>query len=304
MSLKTPLLLLIFNRPDTTQRVFAEIRKARPKKLFISSDGARKNREGEYEKCQAARDVIKQVDWDCQVFTNFRDKNLGCKVAVSSGIEWFFENVEEGIILEDDTLPHPTFFRFCEELLEKYRDDERVSIISGDNFQFGRRRNSYSYYFSRYHHIWGWASWRRFWKSYDVDMKLWPEIRDGGWLNDLLGGEKASVEFWMRAFEGVYQGKVDTWDYQLTFAAWVQGCLSIISNVNLISNIGYGPDATRTTGESKFANMKTEAIAFPLLHPRYILRDSGADRITEKDQFLYKPPPILIRAYNRLKGVQ
>ncbi|MBI3583572.1 MAG: glycosyltransferase family 2 protein [Nitrospinae bacterium] len=302
MSINTPILFLIFNRPVTTQRVFAEIRKAMPKKLFISSDGPRENKQGEHEKCQAVRDIIKQVDWDCQVFTNFRDKNLGCKAAVSSGIEWFFENVEEGIILEDDTLPHPTFFRFCEELLERYRDDERISIISGDNFQFGRRRTSYSYYFSRYHHIWGWASWRRFWKHYDVDMKLWTEIRDGGWLNDLLGGNKESVDFWMRAFEDVYQGRVDTWDYQLVFAAWVQGCLSIISNTNLVSNIGYGSDATRTTGESKFANMKTEPATFPILHSPYIIRDSVADGITEKDQFTSKPLPVLARAYKRLKG--
>ena len=136
--LTSRILFLIFNRPDTTQRVFNEIRRVKPTKLFVAADGPRKNKEGETERCQAARDIINQVDWDCDLHKLFRDKNLGCKMAVSSAINWFFENVEEGIILEDDCLPHPTFFRFCQELLGKYRDDERVMVISGDNFLFGR----------------------------------------------------------------------------------------------------------------------------------------------------------------------
>src|SRR4030042_6453503 len=152
--LTTPVLFLIFNRPDTTEKVFDEIRKAKPKKLFVAADGPRQDKQGEKEKVGRARQiVIDGIDWDCEIKTLFRDKNLGCKVAVSSAINWFFENEEMGIILEDDCLPHQSFFRFCGELLEKYKDDERIMVISGENLLFGRKRTNYSYYFSRYYHI-------------------------------------------------------------------------------------------------------------------------------------------------------
>lgn len=289
IQLKTPILFLIFNRPDTTQKVFEEIRKAKPEKLFVSADGPREGKPGENEKCLAVRDILKQVDWDCELTTNFRDKNLGCKKAVSLGIDWFFENVEEGIILEDDTLPHPTFFRFCEELLEKYRDDERIMMISGDNFQFGRKRTNYSYYFSKYAHIWGWASWRRTWKYYDVNMKLWPEIRDGKWLFDMLG-DKNAVFYWKNIFEKVYTNKIDTWDYQWNFACWVQNGLAILPNNNLISNIGFGADATRTKEKNdKRVNMKTCGMDFPLKHPSFMVRNVVADKFTN-DKFLSISP--------------
>ncbi len=165
--LTIPVLFLIFNRPDTTQPVFNEIREAKPTKLFVAADGPRDNKKGEKEECEKTRKIIEQVDWDCELYKLYRDKNLGCKIAVSSAIDWFFENVEEGIILEDDCLPHPSFFRFCQELLEKYKGDERVFVISGDNFLFGRKRTNYSYYFSRYNHCWGWAGWIRTLSDYD-----------------------------------------------------------------------------------------------------------------------------------------
>lgn len=156
--LTTPVAFIIFNRPDTTEKVFAEIAKAKPPKLLVIGDGPRVSRQGEAEKVAAARSIIQCVDWDCEVQTNFSDVNLGCKRRVSSGIDWVFEQVEEAIILEDDCLPDPTFFRFCEELLARYRHDQRIGMISGDNFQFGSRRNDDSYYFSKYVHIWGWAT--------------------------------------------------------------------------------------------------------------------------------------------------
>lgn len=295
---ETAVLFLIFNRPDTTKEVFEAIRKAKPPKLFVAADGPMPDKPGEWEKCQKVREIATAVDWDCEVKTLFRDTNLGCKVAVSRAIDWFFQHVEEGIILEDDCLPTQSFFWFCQELLEKYRYDERVMMISGDNFQFGRKRTDYSYYFSRFNHIWGWASWRRAWKHFDVNMKLWPEIRDGGWLNDWLG-DKKRVEYWTQIFEKVYKGKIDTWDYQWTFACWVQNGLSILPNVNLVSNIGFGFDAVHTKGQSKFNDMKTEPVVFPLSHPKYILRDSVADAFNDRSMFSTQPFPI--RAINKLK---
>jgi hypothetical protein len=302
--LKTPVAFIIFNRPDTTERVFAEIAKARPPKLLVIADGQRADHSDDAEKCAAVRAIIDGVDWSCEVLTNYSDVNLGCKRRVSSGLDWVFDTVEEAIILEDDCLPHPTFFRFCEEMLEKYRDDERIAMISGDNFQFGRNRTKYSYYFSRYTHIWGWASWRRAWDSYDVDMKIWPEIRDGGWLEDLLGAKK-SVWYWKNRFENVYKGKIDTWDYQWTFSCWIQSALTVIPNVNLVSNIGFDSDAVHTKVGNEFAEMETESMRFPISHPNYILRDSAADSITENKTFSCQQfiERFIVKIRQTIKGV-
>jgi hypothetical protein len=265
--LQTPVAFIIFNRPDTTERVFAEIARARPPKLLVVGDGPRANREGEAEKVAAARAIIKRVDWPCEVLTNYSEANLGCKVRVSSGLDWVFEQVPEAIILEDDCLPHPTFFRFCEEMLERYRDDQRIGMISGDNFQFGRTINDDSYYFSNINHIWGWASWRSRWQhDYDVRMESWPTVRDEGRVADWVS-DKSERDSLTDIFERVYQGKIDTWDYQWGFASRLNGRISVMPNVNLISNIGFGVQATHTTGESEFANLSLTPIEFPLKHP-------------------------------------
>lgn len=279
-SLKVPVLLLIFNRPDTTQLVFNEIRKARPTQLFVAADGPRKDRLNDLENCRKAREIIQQVDWDCYVSTLFRDENLGCKRGVSSAIDWFFSNVEEGIILEDDCVPDQSFFPFCQELLERYRYDERVMMISGDNFQFGRQRTEYSYYFSRYVHIWGWGTWRRAWKYYDVNMKLWPLIRDGMWLTDIFQ-DPAAVYYWQHGFENIYSDKIDTWDTQWTFACWIQSGLSILPNNNLVCNIGFNQYATHTKWATDQANLSVYPIQFPLIHPSYVIRDAKSDAYTQ-----------------------
>jgi hypothetical protein len=296
--LTTPVAFIIFNRPDTTERVFAEIAKAKPPKLLVVGDGPRNNRPGEAEKVAATRAIIKRVDWDCEVLTNFSDVNLGCKRRVSSGIDWVFTQVEEAIILEDDCLPDPTFFKFCEELLVKYRHDERISMISGDNFQFGQKRGEGSYYFSNFHHIWGWASWRRAWACYDRDTKIWPKIRDEKWLNSLglgTGGNK----FWAKNFQAIFDGKIDTWDYQWVLSSWVQGRLAIIPQVNLISNIGFGHDATHTNSTSIYADMPCEPIQFPLVHPDIMLPHNCADSYTAQNMF---PSNILQQLFLKCKS--
>lgn len=279
-----PVLLLIFNRPDTAFKVFEEIKKCKPTKLFIAADGPREGVAGDKEKCDQAREIIGKIDWDCAVKTLLRGQNLGCKMAVSSGVDWFFKHEEKGIILEDDVLPDPTFFRFCEELLEYYKDDKRITMISGDNFQFGRKRTKYSYYFSRYTHAWGWASWRRAWSCYDIGMKLWPEIRDNGLLFSILNNKK-EVFYWADIFEKAYQGKIGAWSYPWLFACWLQGGLTILPGVNLVSNIGFGVSGTHTRARSILANLKREQVVFPLAHPPYKIRDAAADRFTEKYQY-------------------
>ena len=297
-TITTPVAFLIFNRPDTTLRVFKEIAKVRPPKLLVIADGPCSSHLNEADKCAATRAIIDQVDWDCEVLTNYSEVNLGCKKRVSSGLDWVFNTVEKAIILEDDCLPHPTFFRYCEELLEYYRHDQRVMHISGDNFQFGRKRNSDSYYFSRYSHVWGWASWRRAWKHYDVEIKLWESVKEGNWLIDIFGDQKVALS-WEKTFQSVYDGKIDTWDYQWLFACWLQNGFAILPNSNLISNIGFGADATHTTGVSEFANMPVESMEFPLRHPLYILRNAQADQFSQMTHF--NLPSLMKRVKNKVR---
>ena len=299
--LTTPVVLMVFNRPAQTQQVFNEIRKVRPEKLLVIADGPRPGRQEDVEKCTTTRQIIAQVDWECEVLKNYSTGNLGCKRRVASGLDWVFSTVEEAIILEDDCLPHPTFFTFCQVLLERYRDDERFMTISGNNFQAGLGRTQDSYYFSRYAHVWGWATWRRAWRYYDVDMNLWPKVRTDQWLFDILGSMRAhvkggqchfdlmasmkAIEYWYKIFNYTHAGKIDTWDYQLIFASWLQNALHILPNVNLVSNIGFGPDATHTKIVRKCANMPVEAVPFPLQHPPFIIRDAVADDYTQTTHF-------------------
>ena len=295
--LTTPVAFLIFNRPDTTARVFEAIRQAKPPKLLVVADGPRPDRPDDVEKCKAARAIIDGVDWDCEVLTNYSDANLGCKNRVSSGLDWVFETVEEAIILEDDCLPHSSFFRFCEELLDYYRHDKRIMAISGDNFQFRRRHTEYSYYFSRYTHIWGWASWRRAWQYYDVKMKLWEEIRDGDWLKSILEETKV-VKYWTKIFQTAYDDKIDTWDYPWTFACWIQNGLTILPNVNLVSNIGFGEDATHTSSsKSRVANLGVQEMNFPLEHPLFVIRHKQADDFTHKHIFKIPIPSLILQKF-------
>ena len=298
-NLRTPVALLIFNRPDTTERVFSAIARARPSKLLVVADGPRDSRPDEAARCEQTRAIIKRVDWDCEVITNFADRNMGCKLRVSSGIDWIFEQVEEAIILEDDCLPDPSFFRFCDEMLERYRDNERVGMVSGGNLQFGRQRGLGSYYFSKYTHIWGWASWRRAWKHYDRDITHWPEFKAQGLLEQMFAtpGEQT---YWQNSFQWVYEGSLDTWDVSWTFTALTHGLLQVVPNVNLISNIGFGADATHTHVVGVHANLPTQAIEFPLQHPTFVLPNLEADRYIASDQLA---PSFYTRQWRRVKRI-
>lgn len=194
----------------------------------------------------------------------------------------------------------PDFFPFCEELLSDYRHDERIMHISGNNFQFGRHQTKYSYYFSRYTHIWGWATWRRAWQYYDVTMKMWPMVRDRHLLNLILDNPR-SVRYWHDIFQKVYDKKIDTWDYQWTFACWLQNGLTILPDVNLVSNIGFGPEGYYTKNpKSPLANIPVTAIEFPLQHPPYTIRYSQADKFTQDTVF---DPVLSWRIANKLNQV-
>lgn len=274
----SPILFLVFNRPETTIRVFKAIRQVRPPRLFVAADGPRSDRPGEAEKCAEVRKIATAVDWPCEVKTLFREQNLGCRVAVSSAVNWFFENVEEGIILEDDCLPHPDFFRFCQELLEYYRNDKRIMHIGGNNFQFVQKCNDASYCFSRYAHIWGWASWRRAWKHYDVDLNNLDEAVlthtfkkrhiIARWLEILMAVKRKDPNF-------------NTWDFQWAYTLFAHDGLAVIPNVNLISNIGFG-SGTHIQTQNNFSEIQFAAIDGVLIHPSVIVPDDQIDKITFK----------------------
>ncbi len=295
--LNTPVAFIIFNRPDTTRQVFKEIAKAKPPKLLVIADGPRATKPGESERCQQARAIIQQVDWECEVLTNFAETNMGCKMRVASGIDWVFEQVEEAIILEDDCLPEHSFFRFCEEMLIRYRHDERIGMISGGNFQFGQQRGKGSYYFSRYTHIWGWASWRRAWQHYDREIAQWPAFRDEGWL-DTLSWTKGEKEYWRHSFDAVHEGQLDTWDCSWMFTSLIKGMLQVVPNVNLISNIGFGPNATHTQVAGILTDIPTQSMVFPLIHPNFVLADVLADRYIADQQIA---PSFTKRQWRRIK---
>lgn len=271
--LKTPVLFLVFNRLDTTKEVLQTIRNAKPSRLYIAADGPRGSHPGEDEKIRAVRDyVLGHIDWDCKVKTLFREKNLGCKYAVSSGIDWFFENEEMGIILEDDCLPARSFFLFCEELLAKYQHDNTIMHISGFNPLVAYQIDS-SYCFSRFGPIWGWASWRRAWEKYDVNMSSWPEKRQH-LLRDGLAHSNAESKWRQTVFDKVYTNHIDTWDYQWSFARLVYRGLSIMPRVSLISNIGFSGSATHTVSEAPDHYLRHYELEFPLYHPPSVLEDT------------------------------
>jgi hypothetical protein len=278
---RSPVLFLVFNRPETTRQVFNAIRAARPPKLYVAADGPRQSRHGEAELCSEVRDTVAAVDWPCEVHTLFRTHNLGCREGVSSGIAWFFSHESEGIILEDDVLPIPTFFDFCDEMLERYRNDGRVAMVSGSNLVSGQISVGESYFFTYYCNIWGWATWRRVWEHYDVTMKDWPNWRDNRGLRRVSDGGRLFETYWRRVLDSVHGGTIDTWDYQWTFNCWRLGGLTILPKYNQTRNLGFGSGATHTTTEApKFLqSLRTQQLRFPLVHPQTVKRTSKADAL-------------------------
>lgn len=298
--MNTPILFLTFNRLDTTKQVFEEIRKAKPPRLYLASDGARQNVDGETEKVQAVRDyILSRIDWECEVKTLFRDTNLGCKYAVSGAITCFFENEEIGIILEDDCLPDQSFFPFCEELLTRYKEDKRVWHISGDNFQNGTKWGDGDYYFSKYNHVWGWASWRDRWDQYDVEMTDYETTIYS--IKHYFANSK-EFRYWKQIFSNVYMGKTNTWDYQYTFSMWKNSGIAIVPNVNLISNIGFGEGATHTQSmSSPHANMISESLPLPIKAPKLYEIAVEADTITT--MLFFRPPSQLLQLRQMIKSI-
>lgn len=278
MAINTSIIFIIFNRPRHTKLVFESIKKQRPKKLFIIADGPRNTHLGEDILCEQARKITSQIDWDCSVYRNYSDINLGCKNRIVTGLNWAFSLTDEAIILEDDCLPHDDFYTFCQLLIEKYRDTEDIFSISGSNFHDGMKFSSASYYFSKYAACWGWATWARAWKFYDPSLSFWPEYSSSKeW--EMVMQNLEERKYWEPLINQTYNNQIDTWDYQWSVSIWKKNGINITPNVNLVSNIGFGPDATHTITETDMPGRSTHPIGELILNDN-IQINSQADMKT------------------------
>jgi hypothetical protein len=273
---KSAVLFVIFNRPDTTEMVFEAIKAARPKRLYIAADAPRPNFPDDKLLCKQTKEAVSKIDWDCEVKTHFRKKNAGCKDAVSSAVTWFFDNENEGIILEDDCLPANSFFKFCDNLLEKYRFDTRVRHITGCNLQFGKKWGTGTYYFSNRTHVWGWAGWKRAWKDYDKDLNKFSNDEIRGRMQNIYQ-DPLVVESWVNIFNELKAGTINSWAYPLDFANFFNNGLVIIPNENLISNIGFNSNGTHTLHQDcVYANIPLSEVD-EIIDPLFILPEKQAD---------------------------
>lgn len=299
--MKTPVVMIIFNRPDTTRQVFSRIRDVQPQQLFIVADGPRPDREGEKEKVNATRKIVSEVDWPCNVTKIFSSANLGCKQRVYSGLNEVFEHVDKAIVLEDDCLPDLTFFNYCETLLERYENDNRIMHITGNNFQYYKRRSRYSYFFSKYNHIWGWATWKRAWTKMDIDLKSFDDPKVHQKLLDSFDSPEEK-KFWLELFSQIHAGTHNTssWAYPWTYSCWVEGGLTCYPSKNLVENIGFGEEATHTFTGAEQLQVKAKAL-HKITHPTKIVRNQEADRFTLKRVFFFQEVRYLKRLYNTIK---
>ncbi len=299
----TPIAFFIFNRPDKTKKVFEEIRKVKPSELFIIADGPRKNNDEDNHLCLETRDIVEKIDWDCKVQKDYSNNNIGLRKRVSTGLNWVFENTEEAIILEDDCVPHPTFFRFCEELLDYYRNEDKIMVISGTYPLLLQTPENNSYFFSAFNRCIGWATWRRAWINYDDKINNWPNLSKSDFLLKILGDEK-SVKYWNIILQEVYEEKINSWGYRFQFSCWQNDGLVIIPTVNSVTNIGFGKDATNTKGPGKRNIVyPSDEIIFPLKHPKIIERDEQLDKFITKKIHRFSARDKTIRFIKKILGL-
>ena len=295
-ALNTPVLFLVFNRLDTSTKVLEAIRNAKPTRLYIAADGARESRADEEQKVQEVRKyILGNIDWDCEVKTLFREKNLGCKKAVSEAVTWFFQNEEMGIILEDDCVPSPGFFKYCENLLKRYKDDLRVWHISGANVRGEDLTTEYTYHFSVYPGVWGWASWANRWQHYDSDLK---QFNDESFIKKVLSS-KNTIKYWTAIFHRMKAKQIDTWDFQWVFTVWLKNGYAVTPNINQISNIGFGAEATHTVDpESALSKLKAGNID-EIIHPKELIVSHVNDDFLSTHYF--SSPSFWTRLVSKLK---
>jgi hypothetical protein len=271
-----PVLFMVFNRPDKTAKVFEQIRKAKPSKLYLSCDAPRRDHPEDSEKVEQVKRIISNVDWECDVKSLIHTTNQGCNHAGRQAFQWVFEHEDEMIELEDDTVPTQGFFWFCQEMLDRYRDDDRIGYITANNIGDIRSGNA-TYFFSHYGGSWGFATWKRAWKKWDFYMKDFPEVAASKSFRKHFDSW-FEYNFWKKAFSEVFEGKGNTYDYQTVYMIFKHDLYNIYPNDNLVTNIGWDDQASNTYSEnSKFAN-KGSVELIKITHPDKIARDSRIDR--------------------------
>ncbi|TXD81700.1 nucleotide-diphospho-sugar transferase [Subsaximicrobium wynnwilliamsii] len=286
---KTPVLYIVFNRPDHVRKSFMRIKEVAPKKLYVAADGPRSDHEHDIQNCLKVRQYIQDnINWECEVVYLFREPNLGCGKAVSGAIDWFFENEHEGIIIEDDCIADISFFRFCEELLDRFRDDAEIFQITGSNWQKGKKRGRADYYFSHMSSVWGWATWKDRWDSYeytiDVESDDYLKMKDN--LKE-IACNKSEENYHLNCFERTAIGKIDTWDYQWRYLMLLNKGINVVPNYNLVSNAGFGKEGTHTFDSRHWrANLESQTVNFPLKHPKRIEVNKKADAFLAKNIWL------------------
>lgn len=284
--MKTPIVIVIFNRPYHTQRVLESLRPIKPETIFVVSDGPRDSIIQDQNNCAEARRLFEKIDWKCDLIKKYSDVNLGCFKNVSLGLDWAFSQTEEAIILEDDCIADPSFFQYCEVLLEKYKQEPKIGVISGNNFQNGHLRGDSSYYYSIFNHLWGWATWKRAWELFDPLMNDWISGKDHVWFKKLWSHYPKGENYWRKCFDQVSQNKIDSWGYRWTYSCWKNNLLTTIPQTNLVTNIGFGPQSTHTKNKYDIsANLRTKSIKLPLEHPLLIEKNKEADIYTQKTIF-------------------
>ncbi len=283
--MKLAVLILAFNRPKEISILFEVLSKIKPKKIYINQDGPRKNNENDLELCKRVQEIAINPNWDCEVFTNFNASNKGCRSSVSNGIKWFFESEREGIILEDDCIPSLSFFSFCEKMLNKYEEDKSVHVISGSNFQKKKIIGNGDYYFSKYAHCWGWATWKQSWENYDDDLSFWNTLKKSKeWRN--LHKNKLEEKYWVKILNKVKEKKIDSWAYVWQASIWNNGGFTVTPNINLVRNIGFNEDATHTISSRKSNEFDiSEEINEEIIHPQDKEISQDADRFVFYNHF-------------------
>jgi hypothetical protein len=272
-----PVLFLGFNRPDLAARVLERLRECGVRRLYVALDAPRLDNPDDVELCRSMKSLVDAVDWTDEKVLLERETNLGCGRAVSTAISWLFQHVDRGIILEDDCLPDPSFFSFCAEMLQRYAGDPRIGTVSGTGLIPDGLLQDNSYFFSKYVGIWGWATWRRWWNTYDYDLS---SLSAGEWRNVVRARSENAVEcrYWLHILDLMLEGKIDTWDFQVQFSAWKENALHVTSSQNLVENLGFRGDATHTRDHSPLAERRARSNP-PPYSELPVLADAPLDRI-------------------------
>ena len=281
--MNTPIVLIIFKRSQSVKKIIDILRIFKPTNIYVIADGPREI--NEKSDCKKAREEIDKIDWNCSISKNYSLKNLGLKKRFKSGLDWVFENESKAVILEDDCIPDPSFFKYCDELLTKYKNNKKILTISGNNFNFTEESElKNSYFFSKYPLIWGWATWKRTWDLYDEDISDW-NINKTKWL-DKIYKSKTIKKYWKLIFNKLSKEEINTWDYQLTYLSLKENGLNIIPSINLVKNIGVDSKSTNINKKSRNTNLRANKIKFPLNHPKKISTQENIESKIEERCYL------------------